>query len=166
MRKAVPLCFVISVLLVCGAGVAAQRRRAAPRRAAVCGDPTAQCRSSAQFEPYDLPFRIPERAVIWESEPFYAVILRSLTNKVCEAFVPEAERLEAQALFPHNKVFTSRCPEAGFVYYTGVKPDVHMMAVYAGRTRAEAANVLAKVQATGRFPGANLRRMSIGFNGT
>jgi hypothetical protein len=40
------------------------------------------------------------------------------------------------------------------------------MAVYAGRTRAEAAKFLAQVQATGKFPGANLRRMSIGFNGT
>jgi hypothetical protein len=39
------------------------------------------------------------------------------------------------------------------------------MAVYAGRTRAEANAMLARVKATGKFDGANLRRMSIGFNG-
>ena len=40
------------------------------------------------------------------------------------------------------------------------------MAVFAGRTKAEAAKVLAQVKATGKFPGANLRLMQAGFNGT
>jgi hypothetical protein len=153
------------VCLLC-AGAFAQARRKPQPKGAVCGDPTVACTTSAQFEPYDLPFRIPARAVIWESESFYAVILKSAPAKDCEKFVAEDERQQTQTLFPHNKVFTSRCPEAGFVYYTGVKPDVHIMAVYAGRTRAEAAKFLAQVKATGKFADANLRRMSIGFNGT
>jgi hypothetical protein len=40
------------------------------------------------------------------------------------------------------------------------------MAVYAGRTRAQANAMLEKVKATGKYPGANLRQMRAGFNGT
>jgi hypothetical protein len=40
------------------------------------------------------------------------------------------------------------------------------MAVYAGRTQAEAAQMLSSVKATGKFAGASIRRMSAGFNGT
>jgi len=121
------------------------------------------------FKPHDLPFRIPARAVIWESELFYAVILRSVKTAEddCLNFVPEDERKATQALFPRNKVFTDRgCGEAGETYYTGTQPGARFMAVYAGRTRREANALLARVKATGKFAGANLRRMSIGFNGT
>ncbi|MFL6210114.1 MAG: hypothetical protein ACJ74W_14760 [Pyrinomonadaceae bacterium] len=169
MNKRIILSSALVWLLIASTGTLAQRgaaRRKSPPKGAICGDPMVMCKTSAQFEPYDLPFRIPARAVIWESESFYAVVLKSVLTKDCEKFMSEAERQQAQALFPHNKVFTSRCPEAGFIYYTGVKPDTHLMAVYAGRTRAEAENVLAQVKATGKFTGANLRRMSIGFNGT
>ena len=177
MRKARFICVILLGLSAYGlpprggdAVSAAARlsrgQRARPTKGAICGDPAVRCRTGAQFEPHDLPFRVSERAVIWESEPFYAVILKSVASKDCQAFVPEGERQQAQALFPNNKVFTSRCPEPGFVYYTGVNQDVHMMAVYAGRTRAEGRAMLEKAKATGRFPGANLRRMSVGFNGT
>jgi hypothetical protein len=40
------------------------------------------------------------------------------------------------------------------------------MAIYAGLTPAEANRMLAAVKATGKFPGANLRRMRATFNGT
>ncbi len=157
-------------LLVAGVGDATAQRRGArrPTKGAVCGDPTVRCPTSVQFEVYDLPFRLSQNAVIWESESFYAVILKSMTtaDDDCEKFVPEAERQEAQSLFPHAKVFTSRCAEPGATYYTGVKSDARFMAVYAGSTRAAADKMLAQVKATGKFPGANLRRMSIGFNGT
>jgi hypothetical protein len=157
-------------LLLAGAGAFAQRRGARrPTRGAVCGDPSAACRTSYEFRAYDLPFRIPASAVIWESEPFYAVILKSVkaADDNCQQFISEDERQAAQALFPHNKVFTDRaCGEPGEPYYTGTRAEVRFMAAYAGRTQAEAAKFLAQVQATGKFPGANLRRMSIGFNGT
>ena len=39
------------------------------------------------------------------------------------------------------------------------------MAVYAGKAPAEANRMLAAVKATGKFPGANIRRMRTGFNG-
>ncbi|MDT5270940.1 MAG: hypothetical protein QOH49_3126 [Acidobacteriota bacterium] len=179
MRKVVPLCLVIFALLACvvpalsaastpAAAWRARVQRPRSKKGTVCGDPTLTCRTGAHFEPYSLPFRISERDVIWESEPFYAVILKSVRDEAQDGtvFVAEAERVEAQRLFLHNKVYTSRAGEPGDVYYSNVGLDQQFMAVYAGRTRAEAAAVLAKVKATGKYPGANLRRMHVGFNGT
>ena len=170
MNKRILLCGALLCLLIMPSGALAQRGRTPrPVKGAVCGDPAVACKSSVEFAPHDLGFRIPATAVIWESESFYAVILKSVRapGDNCEQFVPEAERLQAQALFPHNKVFTDRaCGEPGEPYYTGTRPAARFMAVYAGRTRAAATKFLTQVQATGQFPGANLRRMSIGFNGT
>jgi|SRR5215204_2142094 len=173
MRKAHLLGVVLLGLLA--AAQAAQSAPGAPQRGArqqkgaVCGDPTAPCRTTVEFKPYDLPFRIVRNAVIWESEQFYAVILKSVRDERLDGtvFVPEEERLAAQQLFPRNKVFASRgVSEPGEIYYSNVDGAYQIMAVYAGRTRAEAQATLAKVKATGKFPGANLRRMHIGFNGT
>ncbi|MCA1591926.1 MAG: hypothetical protein LC754_04595 [Acidobacteria bacterium] len=106
--------------------------------------------------------------MLYDTEPFYAIILKSVRNTQddCAIFVPEPERIEAQKLFPHHKVFASRCHDAEELYYTNVAPDQQFMAVFAGHTRAEAVRMLAQVKATGKFPGASLRRMSSGFNGT
>jgi hypothetical protein len=169
MRKTVILCIVLLGLLAVG-DAAAQRGRRAPRLAAICGDPTVRCQSSVEFQPYQLPFRLPQNAVIWETEKFYAVILKSVRDESrggdCNIFVPEAEREAAQTLFPRKKVFASRCFETGDLFYRGVAEDAQFMAVYAGRTRAEGLAMLQKVKATGKYPGANLRRLSSGINGT
>ena len=168
MRLSVALCAVLLVLPVAG-GASAQRRGAA-RPAAVCGDPTVRCPTTIEFQPYQLPFRIPRNAVIWETEKFYAVILKSVRDESkgsdCNIFVPEVEREAAQALFPRNKVFASRCTEPGDLFYTDVAEGSQFVAVYAGRTRAEGLALLARVKATGKYPGANLRRLRAGFNGT
>ena len=166
MSKRALLSSTLVCLLIASTGAVAQRRARRPAPGAVCGDPTVACKTSYQFEPYDLPFRLPERAVIYDSEAFYVVILKSVASKDCAQFMPEAERQQAQGLFPHNKVFTSRCVDAGTIYYTKVKPDTHFMAVYAGHTRTEAEQILAQVKATGKFPGASLRRMNASINGT
>ncbi len=161
-------CSVVAHVCVIG-NAQTGRRRNIP--ATVCGDPAATCRTVDYFQPHDLKFRIPPRAVIYETEFFYAIILKSTRAKTdygedCDVFIPERERLEAQKLFPRNKVFASRCAEAGTLYYTNVTPGTRFMAVYAGRTRAEAERMLAQVRATNQFNGANLRRMRAGFNGT
>jgi hypothetical protein len=142
-------------------------------KGAICGNPKVACKTSVPFEPHDLPFRVPEKAVIFDTELFYAIILKSLPTKEedCGVFVPEAERTAAQALFPDRKVFTSRCadpgePESGMLFYTNLDPKFRVMAVYAGTTPAESKRVLAAVKATGKFPGAYVRRMRTGFNGT
>jgi len=173
MRKVGIFGIVFCLLLALSASApAAQRRRGKPKPkpATVCGDPTATCRTTIEFQPHQLPFLLASNAVVFDTEEFYAVVLKSVRDESkganCEVFVPESERTQAQALFPRNKVFASRCFDPGDLFYTNVAPDQQFMAVYAGRTRADAAKVLAQVKATGKFPGANLRRMHTGFNGT
>jgi hypothetical protein len=138
------------------------------KRASVCGNPKIACKTVPTFDPYDLPFRVPENAVIFDTELFYAVILKSIPADEgdCDVFVSERERLEAQALFPDHKVFTSRCADVENLFYTNVNPKFRIMAVYGGTTLAEAQRMLAAVKATGKYSGANLRRMRTGFNGT
>ena len=144
-----------------------RRPQRAPR-GAICGNPKLPCKTSVTFSEYDLPFRVPAKAVIFDTELFYAIILKSVAaaEDDCNAFVPEAERLQAQSLFPDRKVFSSRCIEPGELFYTNVSEKHRIMAVYAGTTLAEAKRTLTAVNATGKFPGAYIRRMRTGFNGT
>jgi hypothetical protein len=113
-------------------------------------------------------FRVPQGAVIYDTELFYAIILKSVgsSDTDCDTFVPESERLETQALFPDHKVFSSRCPDGGMLFYSNISSNHRIMALYGGSTLVEAQRLLATVKATGKFPGAYIRRMRIGFNGT
>lgn len=156
-------------MLVCASQAASQSVKRKGKLAVVCSDPAAKCLTAHPFAPNDLPFRVPRNAFIYESEFFYAVMLKTnpaQNGENCDAFVPEDERLQTQKLFPRQKVFTSRCYEPGLNFYTNVKSEALFMAVYAGRTRSSAAGVLRAVKATNRFPGAHLRRMQAGINGT
>lgn len=137
-------------------------------RGSICGNPLLACKTSVTFEPHDLQFRVPKNSVIFDTELFYAVILKSITvaDYDCEKFVPETERLAAQALFPDHKVFSSRCTEPGSLFYTTIDDKYRIMAVYGGTSLAESKRVLAAVKTTGKFPGAYVRRMRTGFNGT
>lgn len=138
------------------------------KKASICANPMIACKTTATFQPNDLPFRVPANSVIFDTELFYAIILKSVPAKEedCNVFVPEAERQQAQALFPDHKVFASRCADIENLFYTNVNPKFRIMAVYGGTTLAEAKRVLQAVKATGKFPGANLRRLRTGFNGT
>ncbi len=162
----------ILVLIAIGthSGVAngQSRVRRPSTRASICGNPSLTCKTTATFEPYDLPFRVPKDAVIFDTELFYAVLLMSVgrNDRDCEVFVPEKERLATQTLFPNQKVFTSRCPDVETLFYSNVSPLHRFMAVYAGLTLTEAKNVLAAAKKSGKFPGAVIRRMRTGFNGT
>ena len=119
------------------------------------------------FKPHELAFVTPKDGVArseFRSVPFHAVILR--TAAPCS--VKESERREVQALFPAHKVFFPRAgcedaPEEN-ITYTNVDPKYAFVAVYAGSNEAEARLFLEKVVATGRFPGANLRRMQAVLN--
>lgn len=170
--SAFALVFIAAGALQSAAGQSpAQSNRA--RNGSICGNPKISCKTSVPFAPYDLPFRVPAKAVIFDTELFYAIILKSVPTKEedCSAFVPESERIAAQVLFPDHKVFTDRCGDlgdsnTGILFYTNVSPKVRIMAVYGGTTLAESRQVLAAVKATGKFPGAYVRRMRTGFNGT
>jgi hypothetical protein len=148
---------------------AAQSRITGQRpRGSICGNPRITCRTTATFNPNDLPFRVPQNSVIFDTELFYAVVLKSVTTTEdnCNVFVPESERLQTQLLFPDRKVFSSRCVDIENLFYTNIDPKFRIMAVYGGNTLPEAKRVLATVKASGRFPGAYIRRMRTGFNGT
>ncbi|MEO8436390.1 MAG: hypothetical protein ABI596_15925 [Pyrinomonadaceae bacterium] len=144
-----------------------QKRRPA-RRASICGNPQLACKTSVTFEPYQIQFRVPKNAAIFDTELFYAIVLKSVSAGLddCDVFVSENERLAAQVLFPDHKVFTSRCFEPGDLFYTNIGEKHRIMAVYAGTTPAEAKRFLQTVKATGKFPDAYIRRMRTGFNGT
>jgi hypothetical protein len=157
-----------AITLSFAAGTASAQKRRPVRHLPVCGNPTAPCKTIGTFQPYDLPFRLPTNAVIYDTDLFYAVILKSVSAKddTCDVFVSEDERLAAQALFPDHKVFSSRCTEPGGLSYSNTNPDQHFMAVFAGMNLAEANRMLAAVKATGKFPGSNVRRMRAVMNGT
>jgi hypothetical protein len=162
---------ILALIMAGPVDVAASQSHAVSHRAnkgSICGNPTVACRTSVTFQPHDLPFRVLANAVIFDTELFYAIILKSVraANDSCDVFVPESDRLQTQALFADRKVFSSRCAEPGELFYTNVSDKHRIMAVYAGTTLAEAKRVLQAVKATGKFPGANIRQMRTGFNGT
>lgn len=147
--------------------MSAQKRKPV-RHGVICGDPTVPCKTSVTFPANDLPFRVPATANIYDTDLFYAVMLKSTSvpEDNCDRFIPESERLAAQRLFPDHKVFSSRCAEPGELSYTNTSPKARFMAVYAGMTLADANLMLAKVKGTGKYPSANVRRMRAAFNGT
>ena len=114
------------------------------------------------FKPHELAFGTPRDGVAraeFKSERFFAVILKTFAK--CSPV--EAERRQAQALFPQHKVFVPRhgcddSPEEN-IAYTNVDAKWGFLAVYAGASREEAQKQLAKAKELGRFPGANLREM-------
>ena len=124
-------------------------------------NPATAC-SHGDFKPHELCFETPKDGIAraeYLSEPFYAIILK--TAERCT--ITEEERLEAQSLFALSKVFSMRfqCDEniEENISYTNVNDKFGFLAVYAGRTLNEANARLAEVKTTGRFPGANIRKM-------
>lgn len=162
---AIAICAI--VISVSATNATAQRRKPV-KHLNVCGNPNVSCASSLTFQPYALPFQMPQNSVIYDTELFYAVILKSVatSNNNCDNYIPEPDRLAAQTLFPNQKVFASRCAEPGEVSYSNTNPNTNFMAVYAGMTLADANRMLATVQATKKFSGANIRRMRAMINGT
>jgi hypothetical protein len=125
-------------------------------------DPTDPKKACRGFKPHELCFERPRDGVArveYLSEPFYAVILK--TTEPC--MITEEERLQSQALFPRSKVFSMRfqCNDniEENIAYTNVDSKFGFLAVYAGTTLEEAKKRLAEVNAAGRFPGANIRKM-------
>jgi hypothetical protein len=138
----------------------------------VCPNPTAPCRSKHKsFEKYELSFTLPKVIkpnVAYTSAPFYAVLLKSFSDPECDQGEYSANvehlRQEAQRMFPDRKVFAdNQCPDMGAVSYAfNGKPNANaFVAVYAGDTRAEAEQVLAKARE--KYPNAMQMRMRVSF---
>lgn len=125
----------------------------------VQGDPRVPCEGT---KPHELCFAKPTDGIAraeYLSEPFYAVILKTATR----CTVAEKERADVQALFPANKVFSMRfyCDEdvEEAISYTNVNDQFAFLAVHAGASKADGNKMLEAVRASGRFPGANVRKM-------
>lgn len=126
-------------------------------------EPAASCQG---FKPHHLCFDLPNDGIArgeYFSEPFYAIILK--TTEPCS--ISEKERLQVQGLFPRSKVFSVRfdCIDdiEEFIRYTNVNDKFGFLAVHAGATIKEANVRLSEVKATGKFPGANIRKMQAVF---
>ncbi len=124
-------------------------------------DPVNPC-SAGNFKRHELCFETPGDGIAraeYLSEPFYAIILKTAGR----CTITEEERLQVQGLFPRNKVFSMRFHCDGNIEenisYTNVNDRFGFLAVYAGLTLKQANARLAEVKATGRFPGANIRKM-------
>lgn len=118
-------------------------------------------------KPNQLSFEYPQDGIAraeFRSEFFYAVILK--TAERCVSMEPE--RVEIQRLFPSNKVFSPMfdCPDVpeDDISYSNTRQSLGFIGVYAGLTLEQAQQFLAKVKETGKFPGANLRRMQAVLN--
>src|SRR5689334_14146106 len=82
------------IIVVTAITAAAQTRRKPAKRPPVCGNPNVTCGGDITFQPYQLPFRIPRNAVIYDTDLFYALILKSVPSpeESCDNFIPEPER--------------------------------------------------------------------------
>src|SRR5260370_7195105 len=122
-----------------GSSMFAQQRRPV-QHLSVCSNRNLGCKSSATFEANDLAVRVPKNAVIYDTELFYAIVLKTVgaSDQDCDVFLPESERTEAQRLFPDHKVFTSRCPEPGNLSYSDTSSQQRFMAADAGNPLGEA----------------------------
>jgi len=139
----------------------------------VCGHPDQPCTPpSYEFAAYDLSFNLPAE-LAWQtahhSEYFYAIILKSskaiypdpadLEDETeCGGYFSEQERLSVQATFPEHKVFAAR-HGCSLVWYNNVNQDYNFLAIYAGKTLAEAKKLLNTVPK--KFKGANIRKMQV-----
>lgn len=176
MKSIFRFAVIVASAILASATAIAQTHRPVKHGGQICGNPKISCKTSVTFQANDLPFQVGKDMVIVDTVPFYAVILKSMVakNDNCDVFIAESDRLSAQELFPDNKVFSSRCTDPENLFYADVTSrnpryfsETHrLMAVYAGKTLAEAQKMLAAVKATGKYPGANIRRMRTGFNGT
>ena len=128
----------------------------------VCPDPKSPCVDVEPFHDNELSFRLKSKFNFDRgrdrSLPFYALILKS--GELCK--MPDEERVAIQAQFPTRKVFLHRffCNDfSDKATYTNVNRKVGFIAVYAGRTEAEAKQFLSETRS--RYPDANLRRMQV-----
>ena len=166
MRKNLFVVVVLAVLMFGFTfGAPAQRKT---KLGKVCGNPNLPCKKSDDFRPFEMPFNM-GRGLMVDSEPFYAVILKSVKTRRgedCKNAFSEDERRETQKLFPNNKVFGLICDSPVALYYTNVSGNTTFLSVFAGKTLVEANKFLRIVRATKKFQQLSLRRMQARFNGT
>jgi hypothetical protein len=144
--------------------------------ATICSDPANSCKDE-RFGPNDLSFNL-AKELKWQntyySVEFYAILLMSVkskpddglgSDKACAGYFGEKKRKEIQTFFLKRKVFSSRfgCSHHP-VSYTGTNSKYNFLAVFAGNTMKESQKALAEAKATGKFKGANIRKMRVVYD--
>ena len=169
------LAIIFCIFALCGSSMAQSRREnlaSQKKLYDVCGDPKLAC-TARGFPDEALPIKIngqTEHFGEYKSKPFYAVIVQSRrvvrrshpaeNDYYCGGQFTASERSELQSLFPNNRVFSSEFGCYTFYHlYTNVNQDFNFLAVYGGASQREASKVLKAVKASGRYAGANIRRM-------
>ena len=160
-------------MIVCLFSVIETFGQKASKQGKICGNPNIKCKTDKTlFEPNEIPFETSRNFVIFESQTFYAIILKSkkvsdifADNNGCRNISSEEERLNVQKLFPNNKVFTQNCGYNNF-YYSGLQDSTVFMAVYGGRTLTEAQTFLKTVKQKKEFESTYIKKMKAQFNGT
>lgn len=114
------------------------------------------------FRANNLSFEIPNKSFTRaESEPFYAILLKSATR----CTFTEKERLAIQGYFPNHKVFYSNaCGVENYedlVEYTNYDSNYDFIAVYGGVTLKDAKRFLKFVKNRSQFKNANIRKMRV-----
>ena len=164
------LILLIVVFLFAGVSFGQNSKKQKIIQGKICGNPNIKCNTNETvFNDSDIQFELPGNYVIYESEPFYAIILRS--NKItdrfggeetCKEAATETERLDTQKFFPNNKVFIQNCGYGAIIY----TEDTVFLAVFAGKSLTQAKSFLTTVAKTGKFKGAYIKKLQASLNGT
>jgi hypothetical protein len=170
-------------MLLTGLGVLAatatwgQRQPATYSGLAVCPRPGERCDSpQKRFEAFELPLRLPRRLkanALYESTPFYAVVLRRDSDPACDggeySIALERFRMAAQTRFPGRKVFADhQCPNMTAVGYQFIgerlaqNNAVSFVAVYAGKSRTEGRSLLETARK--HYPKVTLHQMRVNYS--
>jgi len=146
----------------------------------VCPDPAKPCQhKDKHFDEWELSFKMPAKLRANKtnsSAPFYGIILKTYKlEDDCDGgeYVEagEAERKQLQREYPDRKVFASyECPNMSAVNYEFAgrwdeKKEILLMgnflAIYAGKTKEEAEDLLGKVHAD--YPDAQVKQMTANY---
>jgi len=146
----------------------------------VCPDPAKPCQhKDKHFDDWELSFKMPAKLLANKtnsSASFYGIILKTYKleddcdgGEYIEA--GEAERKQLQSQYPERKVFASyECPNMAAVGYDfpgkwDAKKEMalvtNFLAIYAGKTNAEAEELLGKLRA--KYPDAQVKQMTANY---
>ncbi len=144
----------------------------------VCPDPAKPCHHiGKKFDDWELSFKLPAKLIpnkTYNSAPFYALILKEFGYvEDCDGgefvIAEEDERKQLQKAQPTRKVFVDyQCPNMAAVGYDfpgradSEKVLIsNFLAIYAGRTQAEADALLTQLKA--KYPKAVIKRMTASY---
>ena len=123
----------------------AKRQRA--KRGSICGNPKVACKTTVPFQPHDLPFQVPANSVIFDTELFYAVMLKSVKTRrrrLQRCLFRKQSGWKRRLYFPSAKFSRPDVYDIENLFYSTISANVRIMAVYAGTTLPEARRCLSR----------------------